>query len=154
MIECWIYQERATDSLSDWSVKFSFNELLNWFIGEWKKKTIIGEGRRPRFLNRLFRWRSSSMSRASSSSTASPSPQRQRNAATSSVRRTSPVDLNLGDPATTAASTAGAPPSAPVATPVAARDTEELGALRHLAVELHTALRMSEEENLALKGLF
>jgi len=105
---------------------------------------VVGEGRRSRFLNRLFRWRSSSTSRASSTSTASPSPQRQRDAVTSSVRRTSPVDLNLGDADTTAAPSQAAP--------VAVPDREELGALRHLAVELHTALRMSEEENLALKG--
>ena len=31
-------------------------------------------------------------------------------------------------------------------------DREELGALRHLAAELHTALRVSEEENLLLKS--
>ena len=33
-------------------------------------------------------------------------------------------------------------------------DREEMSALRHLASELHAALRLSEEENLLLKGLF
>lgn len=31
-------------------------------------------------------------------------------------------------------------------------DREEMSALRHLASELHAALRLSEEENLLLKG--
>lgn len=32
-------------------------------------------------------------------------------------------------------------------------DREEMSALRHLASELHAALRLSEEENLLLKGV-
>ena len=31
---------------------------------------------------------------------------------------------------------------------------EELNALRHLASELHSALRLSEQENVLLKGFF
>lgn len=94
---------------------------------------------------------------------------------TSSVRRTSPVDLNLGGDTTTTPvvhigpSTLPIPrfpdviePEASVLPPRRNRrprpptpeqiEHEEMSALRHLATELHAALRLSEEENLLLKG--
>lgn len=64
---------------------------------------ISGNGKRTRFLNRLFPWRSSSGQRSSSGSRmmsgshSKESPnQLFSGSSTSSVRRTSPVDLNLG----------------------------------------------------------
>lgn len=117
---------------------------------------------------------------------------------TSSVRRTSPVDLNLGaetsvgppmmavpsslpiprfpdvveaEPAVLLAShhrrtqrhkdgangfrmtaTAAAPSTYQQHQTADKMDHEEMGALRHLASELNAALRLSEEENLLLKG--
>ena len=91
-----------------------------------------------------------------------------------SVRRTSPVDLNLGESAPPSVAVtpllqvrrnkcnkvrmmesqmagSGCPP---VSTAAPCEDQEELGALRHLATELHNALRLSEEENVVLKGTF
>lgn len=100
---------------------------------------------------------------------------------TSSVRRTSPVDLNLGGDTTTTSAVHDRPPftvgpstlpiprfpdviepEASVLPPRRNRrprpptpeqiEHEEMSALRHLATELHAALRLSEEENLLLKG--
>jgi len=61
------------------------------------------------------------------------------------MRRTSPVDLHLGE-----ATSVAAPPNTIPAQQ--AEESGELGTLRLLATELHTALRLSEEENLLLKG--
>lgn len=174
-------------------------------------------------MNRLFPWRSSSGAGQRSSSGSrmlagvlqkESSSQLFSGSSTSSVRRTSPVDLNLGgEPSTTSPILAGPPPMLvspstlaiprfpkiiePEPTPMSSSatilpshlrrsrrqreggppppthvrmtpapaesltyrsptpeqiDREELSALRHLASELHSALRMSEEENLLLKG--
>lgn len=168
-----------------------------------------GGGKRSRFLNRLFPWRSSSTQRSSSGSRMlmhkDSAGQLFASSSTSSVRRTSPVDLNLGGDSsvTSPLSLVGPPPCLLVAPsslpiprfpdviepepsatilpshlrrtrlrhreggttgfrmPTAAVDRpptpqqidrEEMSALRHLASELHAALRLSEEENLLLKG--
>lgn len=93
----------------------------------------------------------------------------------SSVRRTSPIDLNLGtgsDDVPPIDSSSFVTHEMPITRPLfddlngkvqfSAQpdllaeqvDKEELGALRLLASELHAALRLSEEENLLLKGMF
>lgn len=167
-----------------------------------------GGGKRTRFLNRLFPWRSgqrsSSGSRMMSHHKESPG-QLFSGSSTSSVRRTSPVDLNLGaessmglpllagpssllvipsslpiprfpdvveaEPSTISPShlrrtqrhkeggTTGFRMTSATVEPSTYRpptpekiDREEMSALRNLASELNAALRLSEEENLLLKG--
>lgn len=101
---------------------------------------IGGGTKRSRILNRLFPWRTSSPNRSQPSATRLMLPPESSG---SSMRRTSPVDLHLGE--------ATAPTTIP-AQQAEKEESEELGTLRLLATELHTALRLSEEENLLLKG--